>query len=123
MKIERCRSCGSEKLRPILSLGDQKLSEFSLDDHVPDSYPLGLVACGVCTLLQLDETPPLSSLYTENYGYRSGINNTMREHLAGIVMEATRRVNLQEGDIVVDIGANDGTLLSNYPKTVIQIGR
>ena len=122
--ITQCRSCGSTKLADILTLGNQYLSDF-VDkgvDKKPESYPLDLVMCRECTLLQLKETTPSSSLYNDHYGYRSGINQTMREELALIVREASKRVDLQSGDIVVDIGSNDGTLLSNYLNGIIRVG-
>jgi len=64
-----------------------------------------------------------SLLYTENYGYKSGINNTMRNELRSISQKALGKIkNIQRDIVCVDIGANDGTLLRNYPKKVLKIG-
>lgn len=120
--IENCRSCHSDRLKPILSLGDQYLSDFVEENGKPEVFPLDLVLCENCTLLQLQESAPAVLLYPESYGYRSGINQTMRDHLSGIVKEAMGTVDLQPGDTVIDIGSNDGTLLKNYPNTINRVG-
>jgi len=118
-----CRSCGSNKINDILSLGNQYLSDF-VDKKAPkpEQYPLDLVVCHNCSLVQLKGTTPSSSLYTDHYGYRSGINKTMRDELASIVVEALKRVEVKDGEMVVDIGANDGTLLSNYSNLITRVG-
>jgi hypothetical protein len=73
-----------------------------------------------CGLLQLAHSFPIEVLYA-NYWYRSGVNETMRNHLAGIVAKAAALVC---GDKlrVLDIGCNDGTLLRCYPETFERIG-
>ena len=106
----------------ILTMGDQYLSDFREDDLLPKKAPLDLILCEECSLLQLKHTIPSSFLYTENYGYRSGINGTIRANLQEIVDEVRSLVSLEDQDVVVDIGANDGTLLSNYDKSLYRIG-
>jgi len=113
-----CRSCGQESFRPVLSLGQQFVSTFLRSEEMtPLRSPLELVLCspegGGCGLLQLRHTVAASVLY-RNYWYRSGVNHTMREALADIVQNAERLVPLLPGDMVVDIGSNDGTLLRSY---------
>lgn len=88
------------------------MSDFVSDDSKPIKSPLDLVLCTECTLLQLGHTVDASKLYTEHYGYRSGINNTIRADLKEIVTKAKM---YHHSCVVVDIGANDGTLLSFYP--------
>lgn len=112
--IKNCRSCGSRELIEITSLGSQYLSDFVDGDEKPEQHPLDLILCTNCTLLQLGQTTPSSSLYNDHYGYRSGVNNTIRADLADVVKQAQERRHLNPEDIVVDIGANDGTLLGNY---------
>jgi len=118
---ETCRVCGSSKLIPILSLGDQFVTNFV--DEPNSDYPRGpleLVLCNVkgsgCGLLQLKHTMERDVLYRK-YWYKSGISTTMVKAIADIVSSAERLVHLSPGDIVVDIGSNDGTLLKQY-KTV-----
>jgi NDP-4-keto-2,6-dideoxyhexose 3-C-methyltransferase len=108
-----CRVCGSS-LDAILSLGDQYVSTF-LAPEQPDGAkaPLDLVLCQQCRLLQLRHTVSGEVMYQE-YWYRSGTNQTMRDALADISTAATKMVQLKAGDSVLDIGCNDGTLLGSY---------
>ena len=117
----KCRVCKSDKLSTVLEMGDQYFSEFR-EEGLPDKAPVNMVMCKNCTLVQLRETPPQDKLYTDNYGYYSGINNTIRADLLDIVTKSISMVELQAGDTVIDIGSNDGTLLKNYPKGIRRIG-
>ena len=117
-----CRVCESP-VDPILSLGEQYVSNF-VSQEQPDGprAPLDLVLCANCGLLQLRHTVPAESMY-KNYWYRSGTNQTMRNALADIANLTELRIHLQEGDSVIDIGCNDGTLLSSYKtKEIYRIG-
>ena len=117
-----CRSCNSEKLLPILSLGNLHLSDFASSNRKPPKYPLNLTLCKNCMLVQLKHTVPASILYTDNYGYKSGINKTMKEELRDIVEKAQKKIGKRNKKIIaVDIGANDGTLLGFYPKQYFKI--
>lgn len=120
-EIRKCRSCLSEKLVNILSLGKQCLSDFFEDNRKPKKYPLELVLCANCNLLQLKNTVPQKNLYTSRYGYRSGINSTMRNELKRIVGVSMGKINANKKIVALDIGANDGTLLSFYHKNVLKI--
>lgn len=120
--IRKCRSCKSLELINILSLGEQYLSDFLIGNKKPKKYPLDLVLCNNCYLLQLRHTAVKEELYTERYGYRSGINKTMRNELREIVNKSLQKISLRKKSIVVDIGANDGTLLSNYKGNIFRIG-
>lgn len=118
-----CRSCGSKKLNKILSLGEQYLSDFVKGDRKPSKFPLELIICNECSLVQLHHTVSQSMLYTKRYGYKSGMNNTMQKELKKIVDKSMEKaLKGKEKIIAVDIGANDGTLLSNYPKSIFRVG-
>ena len=116
-EITKCRVCGNTDLHNVITLGDLHMSNFverhEASLHTP--YPLELVRCTRlgCGLLQLRHTVSGKVMY-RNYWYRSGVNQTMTEHLKGIARVAASVVNLGRGDVVVDIGANDGTLLRSY---------
>ncbi|MBU6500539.1 MAG: class I SAM-dependent methyltransferase [Patescibacteria group bacterium] len=118
-KINKCRSCGFAKLDDILSLGNLYVSAFVDEEEQKGmkKYPLDLVLCnetsGGCGLLQLRHTVPSEVMY-RNYWYRSGTNQTMTDALYDIVSAAKAVAQLGKGDFVIDIGANDGTLLSAY---------
>lgn len=121
--IIECRACSSKRLLKILTLGKHYLSDFTKGTRRPRKFPLELVLCRSCNLLQLRHTAPSSFLYTERYGYKSGINNTMKNELKEIVEQALKTVGKHEKHLcAVDIGANDGTLLNNYPKNIYKIG-
>ncbi|MDH5482488.1 MAG: class I SAM-dependent methyltransferase [Candidatus Bathyarchaeota archaeon] len=112
-----CRVCGSDRLIPILSLGEQFVTNF-VEELERNSIkgPLELVLCDSkngCGLLQLKHTLDHDVLYRK-YWYKSGISTTMVKALADIVSSAQRRVQLSSRDIVVDIGSNDGTLLRQF---------
>jgi hypothetical protein len=73
-----------------------------------------LVLCQDCGLVQLGDTFPPDQMYGDNYGYRSGLNRSMVHHLERIARSLETRAALVAGDTVLDIGANDGTLLRSY---------
>jgi len=112
-----CRVCGNQSMQSIFSLGDLYVSNFLSEGEEGDKAPLDLVLCSVedggCGLVQLRHTTPHEALY-RNYWYRSGINRTMTDELNGIARKAESLVRLKADDYVIDIGANDGTLLRGY---------
>ena len=72
---------------------------------------LRLFQCNNCSLVQLGDSLSQETLFDEGYGYRSGLNQSMIEHLGNLAKYLSERVNLAPNTHVVDIGANDGTLL------------
>lgn len=117
--IDDCRVCGSRDLVALLSLGELYISDFPKEDEQDKAAkaPLELVLCnaktGGCGLVQLRHTVSHEAMY-RNYWYRSGMNKTMTDELATITRAIESMASLSEGDLVVDIGANDGTLLRSY---------
>lgn len=125
LKTCACRICQSENLVSILSFGSMYVSGFveaDADDTI--TAPMNLVLCdrrtGGCGLLQLEHTVPPELLY-RHYWYRSVTNDSMRRELADIVRHAEELVPLRAGDIVLDIGCNDGTLLRSYQTRDIKL--
>ena len=125
-----CRICGSTALTPVIDLGAQHLqgSFIKLGKEQPPlrKIPTELVRCNpmvdqnACGLLQTSITVPPNILYSA-YWYRSGTNQTMRDHLREIANEAAALVGITDA-IVLDIGCNDGTLLRNYPENFKKYG-
>lgn len=116
-----CRA-GGGPLHEILALGNLHLSAFlRTDEPTPPAYPLTLTIGENSHLVQLRHTVDQNALY-RNYWYRSGTNEAMATHLALLANNAARRVHINPGDVVVDIGCNDGTLLRSYPGWVYKIG-
>lgn len=121
----RCRLCGSEALEEVFSLGEQYINDFVPRERIGKGLkaPLDLVMCNKCTLLQLRHTAPQELLYSRFYWYRSGVTDTMRKALRDITRTIEEMVPLKPGDVVLDIGANDGTLLASYEaKGIRRIG-
>ncbi len=114
--IKKCRSCDSNNIRVVFKLGNQALSGVFRHKNLDDitSGPLVLVKCNQCSLVQLQHSYPLDEMYNEGYGYRSGATDFMRQHLRKIISFASKNTSLVEGDYVLDIGSNDGTLLDCY---------
>lgn len=111
-----CRLCGSADLREVFSIGNQYINDFVPKEKIGQGLraPLDLVWCAKCTLLQLRHTAPQELLYARHYWYRSGVTDTMRRALRDITAAIEPMVTLAPGDVVLDVGANDGTLLASY---------
>ncbi len=119
-EITECRICKSPNLDVILPLGPlAQTGIFASTLNGPDHEvgPLDLVICSgknSCGLIQLKQTYSLKNMYGDNYGYRSGLNSSMVEHLHHKIEKIKKMGLLQKGDVVLDIGSNDGTSLSAY---------
>ncbi|HTR31917.1 MAG TPA: class I SAM-dependent methyltransferase [Puia sp.] len=129
-KRTTCRVCGSSSLTPVIDLGPQYLqgSFVKPGKEMPSQRKIDctLVRCNpqidenACGLLQMEHSVPPEILYAA-YWYRSGTNSTMRNHLKGIVESALSLVK-KDNSHVLDIGCNDGTLFSYYPKNFRKFG-
>jgi len=124
--IDNCRICQSKELVNVISLGKQVItSRFPKygDFSTPETF-IDLCKCCNCGLLQLKQNTNSSELYEiYEYGYRSGINNTMRQHLKQYNEEIISKIyNLKNDDVIIDIGSNDSTMLQYYDKKFKRIG-
>lgn len=118
-QVSACRICGNRNLVTVLELGKQTLTGvFPKRRKAPiTAGPLTLVKCSgvdVCGLLQLAHSYSLTEMYGENYGYRSGLNPSMVAHLRAKIERIKQFGVLRTGDVIVDIGSNDGTTLKQY---------
>lgn len=116
--IEKCRICGNRRLDKVIDLGCQKLTGVFPEPGmaVPET-PVELVKCygeKSCGLVQLRHSSEPDQMYGMNYGYRSGLNSSMVEHLSYITDYIQELIEIKRGDVIVDIGSNDGTLLGTY---------
>lgn len=115
-KINNCRSCSSEKLTTVLSLGDQFLTGVfpkSMSEKITKG-PLDLVWCESCGLLQMQHSYSLDEMYGDNYGYRSSLNSSMVRHLQNKVRMLELMAKPSDDELVIDIGSNDATSLKAY---------
>lgn len=123
-KCVKCRSCDSTNLTELFSIGEQYVSDFlnSPNGHTGPKCEIALLLCNDCTLIQQKYTYPQDFLYTRHYWYKSGTTQTIRDDLKQIALGAAELVELKAGDVVLDIGANDGTLLSKYWDGLVRVG-
>lgn len=113
----KCQVCDKSNLSEILDLGvhppsDAFLSKHNLKNEI--TAPLRVLFCRDCLLVQLSHTVDPKLLFGEDYIYRSGYNKHLKDHLQSIAQRLIQELNLNENNFVVDIGANDGTLLEGY---------
>jgi hypothetical protein len=124
-EITKCRIAGSSDLITVLSLGEQYLTGVfpSNKNERITKGPLELVWSPTSQLLQLKHSYDLGEMYGDNYGYRSGLNQSMVSHLTNKIQHLEKRVELSSGDCVIDIGSNDATSLKAYTtKGIKRIG-
>ena len=117
-----CRLCGHHGQVEVFNMGTQAIGSYFPypDEDVPEA-PLVLLQCRNCQLVQLSHGCDHAGIYDSgNYGYRSGQNPQMVKHLSAKAAELSNR--LRPGDTVLDIGANDGTFLNEFPKSLNRIG-
>ncbi len=123
--ISSCQVCNSNKLMPILDLGYQPLCDSLLSKEMlnqPETtYPLRTVWCKDCTCVQIDYAVSGEEVYHPNYPYRSGITKELAEYQTKISESLIKKYNLTSSDLVIDIGSNDGTLLSGFKKNGIRV--
>ena len=119
-----CRSCGASDVQPILSLGRMPLANALLTqgqlDQPEEKFPLDLVFCPHCALVQITETVPPEKLFRE-YLYFSSFSDTVLENARQLAERMTARRRLNGNSLVVEVASNDGYLLQNYVKKNIRV--
>lgn len=121
LEISSCRVCGGE-LKPVGSLGEHYINDFPKEwPHTGDKAPIDLVSCQNCDLLQLKHSVSPEILYKDGYWYKSGINPVIVDDLKEIAEIGIRLSGANDGDIILSIGENDGSLLKNIPDRFIRV--
>ncbi len=123
-EIKRCRISESKNLINILSLGKQSMTGVfpkSKNERVFKG-PVDLVWCPDSGLLQMKQSYSLDEMYGDNYGYRSGLNQSMVRHLQNKIKFLETLISLTDDDIVIDIGSNDATSLKSYSGNHVKVG-
>ena len=120
--LDNCRVCNSLDLEEVITIEDQYLSPTFVESNKSNplteiKVPHTLLLCNDCSLLQLKETVEQDLLYKQ-YFYRSAVSDMMRKDLLEVVNEVLTCVNIEKEDYVVDIGANDCTMISFFPETL-----
>jgi len=119
-----CRICGNHRLEPVLSLGETPLANSLLSDNQLSAneslYPLELVFCPNCSLVQITETISPEVLFRE-YLYFSSYSETLLEHAASLARRLISTRQLSSDSLVVEIASNDGYMLKNYVQEGIPV--
>ena len=118
MKIKNCRSCKSNRLIKVYSLGKQALTGIfpPKKNTKITKGDLSMVLCKKCKLLQLQHNFDSKEMYGDNYGYMSSLNKSMEFHLRVKAINLIKKYNLKSKNSILDIGSNDGTFLSFFSK-------
>src|SRR5919108_4104942 len=119
-----CRSCGSRALAPILSLGNLPLANaLRTKEQLGASearFPLDLVLCRACSLVQITETVPPQQLFSE-YLYLSSFSDTVLQHAETLVRRQIQQRMLDRTSLAAEVASNDGYLLQFYARAGIPV--
>lgn len=116
--VERCQVCDYPDLDPILFLGYlppvNRMNPIGEQPHEQPSYPAQLLYCPRCHLVQLGLIVDPQVLFPSEYPYTSSTTKILRENFSELYGECSSILDLKKDDLIVDIGSNDGNLLSNF---------
>ncbi|MCA9142726.1 MAG: class I SAM-dependent methyltransferase [Planctomycetales bacterium] len=123
--IVHCRSCQSPDLRSLVSFGDMPVADLLIDpkeaQHPPALFPLHLVFCPQCSLVQIRETLPPEFLFNSDYPYFSSFSDDLLAHARDNAMELLRAEGLTEKHQVIEIASNDGYMLRHFADAGIPV--
>ena len=123
--LNNCQICDSKKLNLIIDLGHQPLCDSLLTKEMLNNpektYPLRMMWCEECSLAQLDYCVDGNEVYHPDYPYRTGITKELVEYLKNMSDSLIKKYNLNENDLVIDLGSNDGTLLTGFQKYGVKV--
>ena len=117
-KIDKCQICSSDRLKNVMNIGDQPLAnslikKIELDNQI-EKYPVNIIRCEDCTLLQLDYIVDQKKVYHPDYPYLPGITKTVDNEQKELADYLYKEFDLKNNNLVVDIGSNDGSLLKHF---------
>ena len=116
--VDKCQVCGSSDLKSVMFLGYlppvNQMRLIGKPFAEQPAYPAELLSCGRCGLVQLGLIVDPAILFPPEYPYTSGTTKILRENFAEMYNECRQLFKLDAEDLIVDIGSNDGTLLSNF---------
>jgi len=119
MHIKQCRACNQQALLPVLRLGNMPLVNHFLSNEdlrgEEPKFPLNLCVCSSCSLAQLDHVVPPAKMF-RRYHYLTSASRPLLEHFRALAQTCMQRGFIKKGSKVLDIGANDGTLLFEIQK-------
>tara|TARA_R110002110_G_scaffold2696_2_gene12823 strand:- start:1322 stop:2578 length:1257 start_codon:yes stop_codon:yes gene_type:complete len=118
----KCRISGKETVE-VFNLGNLQMSDFIEPDEQPrtGTGELNMLLCTESGLLQVEKPIPQDQMYGK-YWYRSGINTTMKKLLEDVAVDCLSSIQINEGDVFLDIACNDGTMFDFIPDEYIKVG-
>ncbi|MGF1665534.1 MAG: class I SAM-dependent methyltransferase [Acidimicrobiia bacterium] len=123
--ITGCRSCGATDLKPVLDLGVTPLADALLTgdrlQSPEDRYPLTVLFCPTCTLVQIRETVPPKVLFPDDYPYYSSFMDSLLDHSRRNVEGLIERLGLGASSLAVELASNDGYLLQYFQKAGVPV--
>ena len=123
MKIKNCRICKKSNLKKLFSLGNLCFTgKFPSKNQKIEKKQVTLIICKNCNLVQLGHSFDLKYLYGPDYGYRTGINKTMLNHVHKVVKDLSKKTKIKKNDFVLDIASNDASLLNFYNAKIKTFG-
>tara|TARA_B100000575_G_C23140084_1_gene663227 strand:- start:617 stop:1864 length:1248 start_codon:yes stop_codon:yes gene_type:complete len=124
-KINKCRLCRSNKLKTIVKFGDlplgNDLRKTKKSSKNAEEYPLNLMQCKLCNHFQINFSVSPKKLYATNYTYLSSVSNSFIKHFEDYSKWVTKKCRLKKGQLILDIGSNDGACLNEFKKLDLSV--
>ena len=124
-KIDKCQICGSNNLINVINLGEQPLANSLLsnikEEKKTTKYPINIIRCKDCTLLQIDYVVEQEKVYHLDYPYLPGITTTVNNEQKELADYLCKELNLKKNEFVLDIGSNDGSLLKHFKNNKLKV--
>jgi hypothetical protein len=124
-RITSCQGCGAEALRPVLDLGHHAPCDSLLTEQLlgqPEThFPLVFCRCEACGLAQIDYAPEPEVVFFREYPYRTAMTALLKRHFRSLTQDVVERLELVPGDLAVDLGSNDGTLLEGFREDGLRV--
>lgn len=124
-KVTSCRSCGSTLLREVLDLGATPIANRLVSpdraDELDPTFPLGIVFCDDCTLVQLGYALPADALFDVDYPYYSSFSDALVQHARSHVQALVADRALDSSSFAVEVASNDGYLLKSFVEAGVRV--
>jgi len=123
--VTECQICSSKEIEPVIFIGFiPPVNTMPRVGSIPveqEAYPLQLLRCKNCSLVQIGLEVDAGVLFPPSYPYRSRSTRILREDFADLCAEASELLSLKAGNLVIDVGSNDGTLLTPFQQAGYQV--
>ena len=123
--ITTCQGCAEPALEPVLDLGHHPPCDSLVPKEqlgAPEThYPLVFCRCTSCGLAQINYAVEPEVLFFREYPYQTAMTQALTHHFRSLTTEASERLELREGDLAIDLGSNDGTLLQGFRERGLRV--